>query len=147
MRITPSSWKPLAFTGLFCVLLASNAACSKITTSVHKTLKLPARWTVAYQQGHSEARDDLAVGRFRIRTYGMPEVWNGPNLYAQHLRNDYNIELVTVASCVVTEDLINRTQGYNDTALPAIEARYGKGILEGVHKQAADGGKRERLSK
>jgi hypothetical protein len=68
----------------------------------------------------------------------MSTVWDGPDLYAQHLRNDYNIELVTVAGCVVTEELVNRTRGYNEAALPLIEGRYGKGILERVHQQAVD---------
>jgi len=66
----------------------------------------------------------------------MPTEWDGPDLYAQHLRNDYNIELVTVAGCEVTEDLINQTRGYDETALPIIEARYGKGILERVRARA-----------
>jgi hypothetical protein len=65
-------------------------------------------------------------------------VWGGPDLYAQHLHNDYQIELITVAGCVVTEDLANRTRGYNETALPVIEARHGKGILNRVRQQAID---------
>ena len=123
---------------LVCALLFSTAACAKIRYGVHETLKPPVTWTAAYRQGQSEAKNDLAAGRLRYRTYGMPTLWNGPDLYAQHLRDDYNMDLVTVAGCVVTEDLINRTQGYNETMLPMIEARYGKGVLERVHAQAVD---------
>ena len=101
-------------------------------------LKPPATLTGAYRQGTSEAKIDLAAGRLRYRTYGMPTEWDGPDLYAQHLRNDYNIELIRVAGCVVTEDLINRTRGYNETALPVIEARYGRGILERVRQKAIE---------
>ncbi|HKP47755.1 MAG TPA: hypothetical protein VJT50_14235 [Pyrinomonadaceae bacterium] len=78
------------------------------------------------------------AGHLRYRTYGMPTEWDGPDLYAQHLLNDYNIELVNVAGCEVNDDLFNRTRGYNETALPVIEARYGNGVLERVRKQAVD---------
>lgn len=123
---------------LVCALLLSMSACSTIRYRVNETLKPPVTWTAAYRQGRSEAKQDLTAGRLRYRTYGMPTVWDGPDLYAQHLRNDYNVELVTVAGCVVTEDLINRTRGYNETALAIIEARYGKGILERVRAQAVE---------
>ena len=141
-----SFWKYLVFGSLVIAVFLSTA-CSKISYRVHQTLKIPVTWTSAYRQGRIEANNDVAAGRLRYRTYGLPEVWNGPNLYAEHLRNDYNIELVTVAGCVVTEELVNRTRGYNDTALPLIEARYGKGILERVHKQAADEWKQLRASR
>jgi hypothetical protein len=130
-------WKSLAFVSLV-VTMSLSTACSKIKYQVHETLKPPVTWTAPYLQGRSEANNDLAAGRLRYLTYGLAEEWGGPNLYAEHLRNDYNIELVTVAGCVVTEDLVNRSRGYNDTALPVIEARYGKGILERVHKQVPD---------
>jgi hypothetical protein len=138
MRMIHSLRKPLALGALSVAALFSSSACSELRNRAHEILKPPVTWTAAYRQGRSEARNDLAAGRLRYRTYGLAEEWGGPNLYAEHLRNDYNIELVTVAGCVVTEDLVNRTRGYNDTALPLIEARYGKGILEQVHKQAAD---------
>lgn len=129
--------RPLAL-GALSVALFSTSACSHLRYRAHEILKPPVTWTGAYRQGRFEARNDLAAGRLRYRTYGMSTVWDGPDLYAQHLRNDYNIELVTVAGCVVTEELVNRTRGYNETALPLIEARYGKGILERVHQQAVD---------
>ena len=62
----------------------------------------------------------------------------GDAIYAQHLRTHYNIELVKVAGCVVTEELDYRTRGYNYEVLPHIEARYGKGILKRAHSQAID---------
>jgi hypothetical protein len=138
MRMIYSNSRRLVLGSQICALLLSMSACSKIKYRVHETLKPPVTWTAAYRQGRSEAKQELTAGLLRYRTYGMPTAWNGPDLYAQHLRNDYNVELVTVAGCVVTEDLINRTRGYNETALPIIEARYGKGILERVRAQAVN---------
>ena len=140
-------WQRALALGVFSVTLVATNACSKLRYRAHEVLKPPVTWTAAYQQGRSEAKIDLAAGRLRYRTYGMPTKWDGPDLYAQHLRNDYNIELVTVAGCVVTEDLINRTRGYDETALPVIEARYGKGILERVREQAVDEWKQTRPSR
>ena len=138
MRMIQSYLTRLGVGSLVCAFLISLSACAKLRHRVHETLKPPTTWTAAYRQGHSEAKQDLTAGRLRYRTYGMPTVWDGPDLYAQHLRNDYNVELVKVGGCVVTEDLINRTQGYNETALPIIEVRYGKGVLERVRAQAFD---------
>ena len=133
--------------GVLSFALVSTSACSRLRYRAHEILKPPVTWTAAYQQGRTEAKTDLAAGRLRYRTYGMPTKWDGPDLYAQHLRNDYNLELVTVAGCVVTEELVNRTQGYNEAALPVIEARYGKGILERARGQAADEWKRTHASR
>lgn len=94
--------------------------------------------TREYRDGKREAEQDLAKGYLRYRIYGMPEEWDGPNLFAEHLRNDYDIELIRVAGCEVTTQLENRTAGYNDAMLPVIETRYGVGILERVEKQATE---------
>jgi hypothetical protein len=147
MRMIHSLCRLLALGVLPFAALALTTSCSKLRYRAHEILKPPVTWTAAYRQGRFEAKNDLAAGRLRYRTYGMPTVWDGPDLYAQHLRNDYNIELVTVAGCVVTEELVNRTRGYNEAALPLIEARYGKGILERVHKQAVDEWKQTHPSK
>jgi hypothetical protein len=72
----------------------------------------------------------------------MPEEWDGPNLFAEHLLNDYEIEPVRVAGCEVSTQLENRTAGYNDAMLLVIETRYGLGILERVEKQAHEEWKR-----
>jgi hypothetical protein len=138
--------RPLALSVLSFALVSTNA-CSKLRYRAHEILKPPVTWTAAYRQGRSEAKADLASGHMRYRTYGEPIVWRGPDLYAQHLRNDYNVELVIVAGCEVSEDLVNRTRGYDETAVPEIEARYGKGILDRVYKQAADEWKQTHPSK
>ena len=131
------SIRVLLVLGALALAMLSFAGCSRITQRAHDFLA-PLTWTAAYRQGRSEANFDLMAGHLRYRTYGMPTEWDGPDLYAQHLLNDYNIELVNVAGCEVNDDLFNRTRGYNETALPVIEARYGNGVLERVRKQAVD---------
>lgn len=121
----------------FFVCASIGAASSAVSHRVFRQTRVLPQWaTRAYRQGRAEAKLDLAQGHLRYRTYGMPTEWSGPDLYAERLRNSYNIELVTVAGCVVTQDLIDRTRGYNDISLPVIEARYGTGILDRVREQA-----------
>ena len=153
MRMVPLSPKtsmkrlaPSIFAFLVCASI--GAAGSALRHRVFRNIIVIPQWaTRAYRQGRDEAKLDLAQGHLRYRTYGMPTEWEGSNLYAEHLRNDYNIELVTVAGCVVTRDLIDRTRGYNDTSLPVIEARYGMDILDRVHEQAVDEWKQKHKSK
>jgi hypothetical protein len=147
MRMIEFSWRRLGLGTLAIAACISVSACSKVKYRVHEILKPPVTWTGAYRHGTSEAKTDLAAGLLRYRTYGMPTVWDGPDLYAQHLRSGYNIELVTVAGCVVTEDLVNRTRGYNETAVPVIEARYGKGILDRARQEAIEEWKQTHRSK
>jgi len=104
----------------------------------HHNVQQSPKQTEEYRDGKRDAERDLANGYLRYRIYGMPEEWDGPNLFAEHLLNDYGVELVRVADCIVSRQLENRTSGYNDVMLPVIEARYGKGVIERVHKQAAD---------
>ena len=147
MRMIEFPWRRLALGSLAIAASISASACSKVPYRVHKIFKPPVTWTRAYRQGTAEAKIDLAAGILRHRTYGMPRVWDGPDLYSQHLRNSYNIELVTVAGCVVTEDLVNRTRGYNETVLPVIESLYGRGVLDRVRREADDEWKQTRKSR
>jgi hypothetical protein len=133
---------------VFLVCASIGAAGSAVRQRVFRNIiVVPQGAMRAYRQGLDEAKLDLAQGHLRYRTYGMPTEWEGPDLYAEHLRNDYNIELVTVAGCVVTQDLIDRTRGYDNTSLRVIEARYGTGILDRVHEQAVDEWKQKHKSR
>ena len=85
--------------------------------------------TAEYRAGKREAEMDLSRGQLRYRIYGLGETRDTHELYAEHLRNDYGIELVRVAGCVVTEELELQTKGYDDTMLAVIETRFGKNLL------------------
>ena len=95
-----------------------------------------------YEQGRLEAEFDLSQDRLAVRVYGGP-VPEGPDLYADLLWHVYAITTVRVAGCVVPDS----TRGYNDTMLPVIESRYGKGILNRVRQQAMAEQRRRNLMK
>jgi hypothetical protein len=147
MRI---SWKLKVAVGvaLLLIFVSTGAAVLALRYRAHhRNIDSEATDTQEYRNGKREADVDLAQGHLRYRIYGMGETWDGPDLYVEHLRNDYGIELVRVAGCVVTEDLERLTQGYDDTMLAVIEARYGKGILQRVHEQAIEEWKQTHKSK
>ena len=48
----------------------------------------------------------------------------------------YKIRHETVGGCLVNDDTVRYVAGYNAASIPGIEARYGKGILTKVKKEA-----------
>ena len=48
----------------------------------------------------------------------------------------YKIRSETVGGCLVDDDTLRYVAGYNEVSLAGIEAKYGKGLLEKVRKEA-----------
>jgi hypothetical protein len=76
-----------------------------------------------YFMGAIEAQLDVLRGKYLIKTYGR--------LAAE--RDEYNVvfnvygfEVVPVADCQVTEDVRERTRGYNSVSVTAIDKAFGK---------------------
>ena len=92
--------------------------------------------SAAYIRGTKAAQEDLLQSTLKVKVWGMPEEWLGPNLFEKHLKEGFTIELVRVAECLVTDEIVDEAKGYNDVAVAEIEKRYGKGILERVHADA-----------
>lgn len=129
--------------------LALQFCLTKVATKEQSTAQAyehARRKVQAYEQGRREAEFDISQHRLAVRTYGGP-VPNGPDLYAEHLAHDYGITMVRVAGCVVSDFLVESTRGYNDTMLPVIESRYGKGILQKVRQQTVDESRVRQLMK
>jgi hypothetical protein len=93
------------------------------------------RSTKPFEQGQHEAELDLSEGKLRLRVYGDALESKGADLSAADLLKEYGIELVRVADSVETDASVERTCGYNATALLTIERRYGKGILETLQQR------------
>lgn len=73
-------------------------------------------------------------GTYSIRAYGAQD---GDNvIYEEILKKEYDIEVVAVAGCIVSEQLKEKTCGYNEVMKAAIEKRYGQGILEKLRRRA-----------
>jgi len=92
----------------------------------------PADGAAAYAAGRAEAETDLAAGKLGWRQYGLPLMPEGP--WRETLAKDYGIDLQVVAGSIVTDDVVQRSAGYNDVMQAAIEKRHGKDVF----RHAAD---------
>ena len=88
----------------------------------------------AYYNGKIEARLDLLRGEYNIRSYGASGAWR--EKYREILLREYGVNLVEVAGCIVTDELVEEVRGYNEVSEAAIERRYGQGTLERVWHRA-----------
>jgi hypothetical protein len=91
----------------------------------------------SYNRGRIAARRDLARGRLRIEDFGYPDDY--VHAYGDILEREYGIQLDWVAACVVRPSLVSEVAGYNSIMVPAIERRFGKGILSQIEKRAIAG--------
>lgn len=80
-----------------------------------------------YELGQSEARASLGQGKLCWKMYGQPMAHN--NLFKKVLREDYNVELLIVAGCDVTEELEQNVKGYNEVMANAIVERFKKDVI------------------
>jgi len=88
----------------------------------------------AYFGGRFEAHIDVLRGSYSIRVYGTQD--GAIVEYKEILSNELDVEVVAVAGCIVSQELVDKTDGYNDTMEAAIEKRYGQGILERLWRRA-----------
>lgn len=96
----------------------------------------------AYQRGRKEAQSDLANNLYKMQTYGGPN----PTWYAKFiaiLKNDYQIEMNSLAGCLVTKSLLAYVKGYNEISEPVIKRKHGNDIFARVEKQAIKETERE----
>jgi hypothetical protein len=90
-----------------------------------------------YKLGRLEAEQDIRNGKLKYKTYGLGLDWRGePDLYKEKLWKDYGIELIAVAGCMVSDEIVENARGYNEVSLAEVEKRYGEGILDRVLKEA-----------
>jgi hypothetical protein len=92
-------------------------------------------------EAETEAERDIAAGTLRIKTYGYPVEWIGK--YRQLMHNRLGVELMTVAGCVVTEELVENVRGYNRRMKQEIAARFGPNALDDIRKEAEEEYNRE----
>jgi hypothetical protein len=90
-----------------------------------------AKWRA---EGRAQAESDIAVGKLCVKTYGLPAPWS--QKYEALVKEKYGVEFDTVAGCVVSDELVERTAGYNEPMLREIRRQFGPDALEKLTEEA-----------
>lgn len=114
---------------LFISLVITVVVCIALDINPMRTFTKP----LAYNKGKIEARSDIAQGKHAIRTYGLP--MKESFKYQEILQKEYGI-VVYFGGCVVNDELLEETRGYNEVMRASIEAKHGKGFLQKVWQRA-----------
>lgn len=93
------------------------------------------------ERGRNDATRDLKQGVFVIKGWGLAHARIGSipssvDVYESMLWEKYKIRHETVGGCLIDDDDVRYVAGYNSVSIPGIEARYGRGILTKVQKEA-----------
>ena len=96
---------------------------------------------IEQERGRNEATRDLKQGVFVIKGWGLANARIGSiplsvDVYESMLWEKYKIRYGTVGGCLVDDDTLRYVAGYNAVSIPAIESKYGTGILIRVRKEA-----------
>jgi hypothetical protein len=85
-------------------------------------------------EGRKQAKSDIAAGKLCLKTYGLPPEWTWK--YESMAKEKYGVEFDAVAGCVVNDELMERTDGYNELMLQEIKRRFGPNALEKLAEEA-----------
>ncbi|MFY9984631.1 MAG: hypothetical protein WAK31_07720 [Chthoniobacterales bacterium] len=97
--------------------------------------KAPAGYSQAdYEQGLADAQKDTSHGVLAYEFAGLPAPTDDELI--RLMKERYNIEMRRVAGDEVLIDRISHMIGYNEIALPEIQRRFGKDILQKVADEA-----------
>jgi hypothetical protein len=91
-------------------------------------LSYPVWYFTAYQRGMLMAHIDHARGHHEVQTYGLPELWD--TVYANLLKDWYDVDMYPVAGCVVDDQLVRYVGGYNAVSCRLIEQEHGRDIFQ-----------------
>lgn len=84
-------------------------------------------------RGKAAAEINVRGGKLTILTYGMPS--KGYRRYWQLLHERYGIEVKPVAGCVVSEDLMDFANAFNDVTIEAARRKYGRDVVAEVYQE------------
>jgi hypothetical protein len=97
--------------------------------------KAPAGYSQAdYEQGRADAQKDISHGVLAYEFAGLPAPTDDELI--RLMKERYNIEMRRVAGDEILIERISHMIGYNEIALPEIERRFGKDILQKVADEA-----------
>lgn len=84
--------------------------------------------------GRQEAEHDIEDGAMKYRIYGyMAGLGPKDVAHADLMRRQFNVEVTTVAQCVVTTELVERAGGYNARIAEELEAKFGPEALSHIY--------------
>jgi hypothetical protein len=108
---------------------------SLLTVTMAYAQKAPNGYPQAdYDRGRSDAENDISHGVLVYEYAGLPAPTDEEE--TRILKESYRIELRRVAGDEIRVEAISHMVGYNEIALPEIERRFGKNILEKVAAEA-----------
>jgi len=81
-------------------------------------------------RGKLQAKQDVADAKLEYKTYGLPTKW--AHHFYQILETDYKIKVDFMAGCMVSEDISNYADAYNDIMESEIKRRHGDDIFDRV---------------
>ncbi len=98
------------------------------------TMLPPLVWNA---EGRAEAERDIAANTMKWKIYGhMAGLTPTDEAARSMLRKRFGVELEVVAFCEVTEELVERTKGYNDRIREEIDRKHGADAVDHVWKEA-----------
>jgi hypothetical protein len=86
-------------------------------------------WPVTARiRGDLAASFDVAQGRYRVFTFGMPAP--GRDEYTRILRARYGIETRVVGGCLVSRSLVAYAEVYNSVSADAANRKFGHDVFQ-----------------
>ena len=126
------SWKVYLGTGLtIAVVLAMLTVDSTPRSFPIASQSQKAEW---FANGQAEGKRDIASGKLMLKRYGLLAPWVPPT--NKQLKDRLGVETTMVAGCVVTEELVEEANGYNDIMLQEIERLFGKDAIRKICEDA-----------
>lgn len=100
-------------------------------------------WSVAApMRGRMAARYDVGHGHYKLLAYGLPLGWRSE--YARLLKEQYGIEMRTVALCIVSETLRSYVDSYDEFSAAAANRKFGHDVFNECAEAARKSGERQR---
>lgn len=117
------------------LLLILSAFSSLLSAGIAHGQKAPDGYSQAdYDRGRTDAQNDIKSGVLAYEFAGLPAPSDDEEIGL--FRERYHIEFRRVAGDEIRIEAISHMIGYNEIALPEIERRFGKDILQKVADEA-----------
>ncbi|MBV8968709.1 MAG: hypothetical protein JO331_06545 [Verrucomicrobia bacterium] len=116
------------------LLMPVSAFASDAATVTMSKEKVYPTSEYAERDGAAEAKQDIATGNRKLKSFGLAAPWIYE--YAKLLKERLGVELERIAGCVVNRDLLTYARAYNSVIQQEAEEKYGRDILGQVGREA-----------